>query len=509
MKILKKLLYFFVFVVFLFLPLYCSAYINRTNSIASLVVGQADMNSGSANQGGAISANGLDNPLGVTVYNSKMFIADSVNNRILIYNSIPSANNPAANVVIGQADMTSGLVNQGGAVGANTLHSPRTAYVYSNKLFVVDRDNHRVLIFNLVPTSNNASADVVIGQPNMISNSANQGLANPAANTLRSPRSVLVVGGKLFITDCQNNRVLIYNSIPTADNASADTVIGQADMVSDSANQGGAIGANTLYNPRSIFYTNGKLIVSELQNNRVLIYNSIPTANNASANVVIGQTDFNSGSANQGGSTSANGLSQPHGLFVDAGKENLFVDDYDNNRLLIYNSIPTANNAPTDVVIGQPDMTSGLDNQGLANPTAYTISHAIDNFVYGGYIYLADEFNSRVLAYKLGPENTSVSVLQILNTNGNNVRLGLSAIGAYQMMISNYPDFRDGVWESYATTKDWTLLGDGAQTVYAKFRDYALYESEPVSVLTNLPQTGRDSFWLNLPLIINHFEIGN
>jgi hypothetical protein len=72
-------------------------------------------------------------------------------------------------------------------------------------------------------------------------------------------------------------------------------------------------------------------------------------------------------------------------------------------------------------------------------------------------------------------------------------------------MISNYSDFREGVWESYSTAKDWTLLGGGAQTVYVKFRDYALFESEPVSVLTNLPQTGEEFNWLYLPLVINKF----
>ncbi|MBU2595375.1 hypothetical protein KJ713_00905, partial [Patescibacteria group bacterium] len=235
MKIVGKLFCFLAILVFFSLPANSYAYISQTNSSAYLVIGQADFISNSANQGGGISAKGLDKPIGVNVYNSKMFIAEGSNNRVIIFNSIPTSNNVSADVVIGQADMTSGSANQGGAVGANTLDTPRMAYVYNNKLFIVDRNNHRVLIFNSVPTSNNASADVVIGQPNMISNSANQGLPNPAANTLSSPRSVLVADGKLIISDWDNNRVIIFNSIPTSNNVSADVVIGQADMTSGSA----------------------------------------------------------------------------------------------------------------------------------------------------------------------------------------------------------------------------------------------------------------------------------
>jgi len=50
------------------------------------------------------------------------------------------------------------------------------------------------------------------------------------------------------------------------------------------------------------------------------------------------------------------------------------------------------------------------------------------------------------------------------------------------MMISNASDFANAAWESYATTKSWTLTsGNGTKTVYAKFRDSALNTSTAVS----------------------------
>gem|GEM_PF-2400336 len=51
------------------------------------------------------------------------------------------------------------------------------------------------------------------------------------------------------------------------------------------------------------------------------------------------------------------------------------------------------------------------------------------------------------------------------------VTLSLGATGADDMLVSNQSDLADASWESFATSKAWTLNGtDGTQTVYVKFR---------------------------------------
>ena len=42
-------------------------------------------------------------------------------------------------------------------------------------------------------------------------------------------------------------------------------------------------------------------------------------------------------------------------IVVDESKNIMYISDMGNNRVLIYNSIPTTNYAPADVVIGQKD----------------------------------------------------------------------------------------------------------------------------------------------------------
>lgn len=57
-------------------------------------------------------------------------------------------------------------------------------------------------------------------------------------------------------------------------------------------------------------------------------------------------------------------------------------------------------------------------------------------------------------------------------SSSGNVVLTLTAQNATQMMISNYSDFRDGVWETYNTAKNWTLLaGEGDRAVYVKLKN--------------------------------------
>ena len=378
---------------------------SANNASADIVIGQANMVSGSANRGGAVTANTLNYPSGVYIHEGKLIIADYRNSRTLIYNSIPSTYDASADIVIGQPDMTSNSINQGGSCSASTLYWPISALVYNSKLVISDRMNHRVLVYNSIPSSNNAPADFVIGQPDMTHNQINQSDIH-TANTLYSPHGGVINGNRLFIADYFNNRVLIYNSIPASANANADVVIGQPDMVSNSANQGRAMPeANTLYYPIDVFTDGTKLIISDAGNYRVLIFNTIPVSNNASADVVIGQSDMTSRAKNQGGSPSASAHSYCYGLFYDGNK--LFIADTENNRVLIYNSLPAVNNAAADVVVGQPDMTSSTaNNGGVSARSLYYLSGVLSS---GGKLFITDRNNHRVLVFSNIPTANNAS----------------------------------------------------------------------------------------------------
>lgn len=460
-----------------------NTYAYSNNMEASLVVGQTNFTSTSANQGGAAGANTVNGPRGVATCNGMLFVADRANNRVLIFNTFPNENNASADVVVGQSSFSGVSANQGGTVNANTLSVPSSVACAGTKLIIGDAGNHRVLIFNTIPVANNTSADVVVGQSNFTSNSFNQGGAC-AANTLRSftELNVTTDGDRLVIGDAGNHRVLIWDDIPTTNNASANVVVGQSSFTACTANQGGTAAANTLQQPRYPLADGTRLFIGDAGNHRVLIFNTIPVSNNASADVVVGQANFTSISANQGGTVGSNTLFFPNSLVRDG--DLLIIGDQSNNRALVFNSVPTTNNTSADIVIGQADFISNSQNQG-GTAMANTLSNTYSRAVYEQKLVIADLQNNRILIFDSQPPTGSITIDGPSVVDDPDVILTLTAEDFFdsesqlEMMISNQADLNDGIWESFATSKSWTLTaGDGYKTVYAKFRDHLSNESE-------------------------------
>lgn len=390
-----------------------------TNMPASIVVGQPDFTSVTQNQGQGAnnpSANTVRGPFGVHFDGNKFFIADANNARVLIFNSLPTSNNASADVVVGQSSFTTNTV---GTNATGLSSSVRSVWSDGQKLLINDQANSRVLIYNSIPTTNGAAADVVVGQANMNSVASNQG-GSVNGNTLNGVRDIQVCNGKLIISDTNNHRILIYNSIPTSNNAFADVVVGQPNFTSSST----GLSQSRFSGPRA--YCDGqRLFVVEATNHRVLIYNSIPTTNGAAADIVLGQENFTTNSAG----TTANKFSTP--VYAYSDTQRLYIADNGNNRLLIYNAIPTSNNVVADLVIGQSNLTTGSANQG-GSPAANTLSGVLDFYIANNKLMIADSTNQRVLIYdnivgkpgislNAAPESRSNNLIRIIgNTSVGN-----------------------------------------------------------------------------------------
>ncbi|MBI1977288.1 MAG: hypothetical protein HYS55_00885 [Candidatus Omnitrophica bacterium] len=379
----------FLFLLVLSIP---SSYAELENfQEADVVVGQPDFTTATANFGGR-SARTLSGPRQIVSDGRKLFIADRINHRILIWNQVPTTNFAPADVVLGQPDFSSATADNGG-IGARTLTFPIGVSSDGKRLFIVDFGNSRVLIWNAIPTTNFAPADVVLGQPNFTSDAENNG--GIGARTLDFPTKAVSDGKRLFVTDASNNRVLIWNTIPTSNFQPADVVVGQPNFTSITLNNGGR-GARTLSGPGGVASDGQRLFVSDQTNNRVLIWNSIPTTNFQSADVVLGQPNFSSGTANNGG-RGARTLSNPIGVATD-GKR-LFVVDNVNNRILIWNSIPTENFTPADIVLGQPNFTSSTANNGGRSAKTLSAPRMIASD--GTRLFVVDFTNQRVLIWNI------------------------------------------------------------------------------------------------------------
>ena len=368
---------------------------------ADIVVGQPNMTSNSVYQGGVGAGNNLSFSPDAAVFGNKLFVVDAL--RVLVFNSIPTANNTTANFVIGRPSLTDVSFQ---AAAANTTGSPNSITSDGTKLLIADTGNNRVLIFNTIPTTDNASANFVIGQPNMTASDPNQGNPDPTANTLYFPHSVHydTTVDKLFIADEYNHRILVYNDIPVTDDASADFAIGQRDLVSK-------VLADpptnlSLSYPYDVYSDGTRLFVADYGNNRVLIWNTIPIAFDTPADVVVGQPDMVSNLANDIGDPATptlTGLQGPTCVYSDGTK--LYICDTDNSRVLVYDSIPTTDHATADYVIGQ--ISGRLDNRG-GSANSNTLSRPYNIYKSGNQLFVADQNNYRILIYDL---TTQTSVL--------------------------------------------------------------------------------------------------
>jgi hypothetical protein len=297
------------------------------SDLPSMVLGQPNFTS-SGQFNGTTSASSLCAPSGLHSDGTRLFVGEQCANRSTIWNALPTLTQQPANLALGQPDLTTGTQNTGGITGSSML-GRATPHSDGTHVFVADGGNHRVLIWNAMPTMSGQTADVVLGQANLTSNNPNSG--GISATSLNRPYFAYTSGGKLLVADNNNNRVLIWNTIPTTNGKAADVVIGQPDMTM--ATLPTTPSATTLSGPNSIHVdSSGRLYVSDSGANRILYWNAIPTQNQTPADGVIGQASLTSGHANNGGLT-ARTLQGPGGMLSSALL--LYVLDSGNDRMLL------------------------------------------------------------------------------------------------------------------------------------------------------------------------------
>ena len=305
-----------------------------------------------------------------------------------------------ARVVLGGEALANGLAKSI-VPCASTLFGPRGACLASERgpLFVCDTGHHRLLIWRKPPAGDQIDADLVIGQTDFSREGRNaKGDVNAA--TLNMPTGVAACDGTLAIADAWNHRILIWHNYPETSNQPADVVLGQADFGGGIANRASNTpAADTLNWCYGVAISDGRLIVCDTGNRRVLVWNEIPTANGTPADLVLGQRDFTTRDDNAGEAGGALGMRWPHGIAAADGM--LFVSDAGNNRVMVWRRFPRSIGQPCDFVLGQTDF-MGLDhNRASYYPTSSALNMPYGLTVQGGMLVVTDTANSRLLGFEL------------------------------------------------------------------------------------------------------------
>jgi predicted nucleotidyltransferase/6-phosphogluconolactonase (cycloisomerase 2 family) len=375
---------------------------NLVDRTADNVLGQTNFFTNNA----ALSQNRLYSCQGFLfdATSNRLFVGDSGNNRVIIYDVATIIDGENATNVLGQSNFTSG----GAATTISGMKFPSNfAYdLDNNRLFVSDTNNHRILVYNLASLTDGENAVNVLGQLDFTS-----GSNATEANRFYAPRQLAFdrSSNRLFVVDRFNSRVLVFDVASITNGENAVNILGQSNFTSS----GSATSINKLKDPFGLAFSNitQRLFVGESSNNRVTVFDVAAITDGENAVNVLGQSTFTT-SANR---ITQDGMDIPRGVTLDDDAQRLFVVDQNNFRVTVFDvstiSITDGENAEN--VAGQTDgggggvyITGGAYDsrvvQGLNFPydvSVDTVSHRI---------FVADHGGLRVLVYDLDTSNSLV-----------------------------------------------------------------------------------------------------
>ena len=179
-----------------------------------------------------------------------------------------------AYMVIGQGDFSMSQSNRGADdPGDNTLSEPQYIAKFGDMLFISDRGNHRVVIWEQFPEENGEPCSLVLGQEDFADCLENRGMtttldemtsglgdesldgftiSKAEEDTISQPAGVQVIDGKLYVVDSGNHRILRWSGIPTEDGEAPSLVLGQDNLDDNEANRRGFVGSGSLFFPMGV-----------------------------------------------------------------------------------------------------------------------------------------------------------------------------------------------------------------------------------------------------------------
>lgn len=326
----------------------------------------------------------------------RLFVSDMGNNRVLVFNLNASNQllDRVADAVLGQPGFITGDLG----LTDSTFNQPFGLEfdADSERLFVADAQNNRVLVFDVAVIGNGEPAIKVLGQPDFETNAA-----GTTATGMTFPVDMLLDGTRLFVAVPDNNRVLIFDVATIENGEPAVNVLGQPDLTMVTADTTDS----KMNGPASLALdtSTDRLFVSEVDNSRVLIFDVATVVNGEPAINVLGQPDFISSAA----ATSQTGLSHPIGIDLDETRDILYVADANtddpapdpiNNRIMVFDVTTVVNDEPAVNVLGQPTY---IDDAADTTQNRFHQPFWIMTDEENNRLYVTDSKNNRVMIFDL------------------------------------------------------------------------------------------------------------
>lgn len=349
---------------------------------ASRVIGQSGMAGSQVNQGQPQpNAATLAHPSSTAVAGTDLLVVDTGNNRLLAFPNLGTGTNPQATRLLGQDgfDLNGPNLLEGRElatfVNSQTIDGAGIAFDrYSDTphLYIADTYNNRILGFaDARKVKTGDKADLVIGQVDLLRalvNSPGNDASLPNQLGLYHPAGLAVdASGNLWVADSGNGRVLRYpapfaNPPAAGQQLAANLVLGQTSFTTNVTDPT----ARTMSHPFGLGLTSdGGIAVSDVAFNRVLYFRKPASGDfqvGQAADLVIGQPDFVTGSQTTGPAR----FRAPRHIAIDTD-DRLYVADYGNNRLVMFDRINSPNLAN--------DPSPALAITGIGSPYSVSVNH--------------------------------------------------------------------------------------------------------------------------------------
>jgi DNA-binding beta-propeller fold protein YncE len=380
-----------------------------TGQPADIVLGAKGFN----NSGGPLLFN---HPTGLATDGKSLMVADRWNNRVLVWKSAPAKNTPP-DFVLGQPDFTS---NDPGT-GRHQMNWPGNVAMSPDgtRLAVADTDNDRVLIWNSFPTKNAQPADLVIdlaqlagtSQPRPIGSQPGKRPGFSGGQRFGWPWGVWTDGTKLAVVATRGSAVLVWNALPTRDHQSPDLVLRPqgAGTPRNITSDGKTVFAVSDHNygedsrpatmvwrgfPTSAdqpadftwrewmkgsFAPDRELVLAGMS--KLFIWNSTPRSDEVDADVILRPASYRNGDG-------------PDAVIANG---RLYVANYNGNNVLAWNALPTRDHQPPDFAIGSdtPEQDTWAENFFITNPVVATD---------GTSLFVTSDFDRKMFVWRRIPD---------------------------------------------------------------------------------------------------------
>ena len=251
----------------------------------------------------------LDNPRGVGASGDEVFVSESYNHRVSVFDAATGAFKRAFGKDVGgdgintcKDSCAQGTRDFG--TNAPGLNYPEGLAVAGDKVFVVDGSNRRVAVFDV-------SGTFIRGFGSMGS----------GAGELLAPEGVAVAGNEVFVAESENHRVSVFNWQTGEFLRAFGKNVGGADVntCTNTCQQGIAgDGAGEFDDPQDVRVAGNGVYVADANNNRIQVFTSSPDATAPDTTI----TDGPSGSTNDATPSFTFASSEPGSLFecrIDSG----------------------------------------------------------------------------------------------------------------------------------------------------------------------------------------------